>query len=281
MTALPLAARSIGSPIANLFSVPGIGQVIATFERSCYLDVNGRIVALVAPGLLNGPLNVVLATLPGMALARLSPAQHVQLSPGSLEIDDILAIDLSRADVWNARLPTLIHVDRSALQGHLDVIKTVLVSAPAESLAHAALRPPRASEGMDALYSALRHQDVKTLAHAAERLAGLGQGLTPSGDDILAGMMIAVNLVRPGLAITVGDLVTAAVRGRTTRISIAYLEAASGGNAGEAWHVLARTLERTHSDVQAAARRVMAFGETSGADMLTGFVLAAEALLAE
>ena len=281
MTALPLAARSIGSPIASLFSAARSGQVIATFERSCYLDLNGHIVALVAPELLNGPLNVVLAHLPSKAMSGVSTTHRVRLSPGSVEIEDVLMVDLSRAEVWNAQLPPLIRVDRNALQARLDVIKTVLDDAPAESLAHAASRPARASEGMDALYSALRHPDAATLAHAADRLVGFGLGLTPSGDDVLAGMLIALHLVRPAPAIAVSDIVKEAARGRTTRISIAYLEAASQGNAGEAWHTLARTLEGTHDGMRTAARRIMAFGETSGADMLTGFVLAAEALLAE
>lgn len=281
MTALPLAARSIASPIAHLFSVPGPGQVIATFERSCYLDLNGRIVALVAPELLNGPLNVVLAHLPEKAMSRVSTTHRVRMSSGSLEIEDVLMVDLSRADVWNAQLAPLGHVDRNALQARLDVIKVVLDDASAESLADAASRPARASEGMDALYSALRHQDAETLAHAAERLVGFGQGLTPSGDDVLAGMLIAHHLVRPTAGLAVSDIVKEVAVGRTTRISIAYLEAASQGNAGEAWHAFARTLEGTHDGMRTATRRIMAFGETSGADMLTGFVLAAEALLAE
>lgn len=282
MTALPLAARSYSSTVAGLLSALTSGQVIAIFERSCYLGLNEQIIALVAPELLNGPLNVVLAHLPENALDRLSTTHRVRFSAGHLEIEDVLLVDLSRAYVWNARLLPLIRVDRSALQARLDIIKSVLEGgAPAESLAHTASRPARASEGMDALYSGLRHPDAATLAHAANRLVGFGLGLTPSGDDVLAGMLIALHLVRPAAAIAVSDIVKEAARGRTTRISVAYLEAASQGNAGEAWHALAEHLAGSDDAVKTATRRVIAFGETSGADMLTGFVLAAEALLAE
>ncbi|MGH2399036.1 MAG: DUF2877 domain-containing protein, partial [bacterium] len=137
------------------------------------------------------------------------------------------------------------------------------------------------SEGMDALYSALHHQDWPTLGYAADRLVGLGMGLTPSGDDVLAGMLIALHVLRPAVAGTARDLVMKAGRGRTTRISLAYLEAAAQGNAGEAWHALARELTGSDPALKTAAQAVMAFGETSGADMLTGFVLAAEALLSD
>ena len=58
-----------------------------------------------------------------------------------------------------------------------------------------------------------------------------------------------------------------------------YLEAAARGEASEAWHRLVDAVAENDPDrIAAAARGVMAFGETSGSDMLAGFVLAAEAL---
>lgn len=281
MTFLTLKAASIGSPIAGLMSTPQEGNVIATFARSCYVELGGRIAALVAPDLLNGPLNLVLAQLPENALARLTPADPVRISAGDLHVADVLRVDLQNVSVWNARLCSLPRVEPAFLRSQLGVVKTVLSGAPVESLAHSSSRPARASEGMDALYSALRHYDEAALEVGVDRLVGLGAGLTPSGDDVLAGMLIALHLIRPSDAEHIGRLVVRIVRGRTTKISQAYLEAAAGGNAGEAWHDLARQLERGSGGVRTASQRVMAFGETSGADMLTGFVLAAEGLLAE
>jgi len=76
----------------------------------------------------------------------------------------------------------------------------------------------------------------------------------------------------------------ASVRGRTTRISEAYLEAAAAGEAGEAWHRLLAILRADGAagaadDLRAAVQCILAFGETSGADMLAGFSLAMTALL--
>lgn len=281
MTVLSLRARSIGSPIAKVISTPSIGKVIATFVRSCYLELHGRIFALVAPELHNGPLNVVLVHLPENGLARLSTTHSARLSDGHLDVDGALSINLTAAEVWNARLPSFDQIDRNNMRAELDVVKSVLSDAPRESLAHTGSRPARVSEGMDAFYSALRHLDETTLGLAVDRLVGFGLGLTPSGDDVLAGALIALNLVGRPDASPFGEFVRQAVRGRTTAISIAYLEAASNGDAGESWHQLARALAQRSDGVWAAARRVMAFGETSGADMLTGFVLAAEALLTE
>lgn len=118
---------------------------------------------------------------------------------------------------------------------------------------------------------------------AAGRLAGLGPGLTPSGDDVLAGAMLALTLVRSPQPTRLREVILRAVGERTTRVSGAYLQAASRGEAGEAWHALRDALAPQTAGpgaLDSAARRVMAFGETSGADMLAGFVLGLRALMA-
>jgi len=60
---------------------------------------------------------------------------------------------------------------------------------------------------------------------------------------------------------------------RTHEISAAYLRAAHAGEAGERWHPLLAALAACdHTHLGPAAAAVMKTGETSGADMLAGFV---------
>src|SRR5438445_13615925 len=54
-----LQARSLNRRIGNYLRQPRAGYILATFDRSSYLDMDGQIVALVTPVLLNGPLNIV------------------------------------------------------------------------------------------------------------------------------------------------------------------------------------------------------------------------------
>lgn len=279
MTGPAIPVRSIGSTVADALAVPATGSLLATFSRSCYLDLAGRIVALVAPDLLRGPLNVVVDPPRDFAFEALPVGAAVRLAPPRLAIDGGPELDLGTARVWDAHLTPLRLADRDLLDRRLDRIKSVLAGAPAESLAHPAGRPARAADGMDALYSGLRSAETEAVALGALRLAGLGAGLTPSGDDVLTGVLVAVTLLTPPHAGSIRRAVMDAVRDRTTRISLAYLEAASRGDAGEAWHILARRLDDGPDEaVGGAAARVMAFGETSGADLLEGFVLAAQAL---
>lgn len=279
MTGPAISVRSIGSTVAGTLAASATGSLLATFSRSCYLDLAGRIVALVAPDLLRGPLNVVVDPPRTFAFAALRAGAAVHLAPPRLAIDGGPTFDLTGARTWDAHLLPLARVDREVLQQRIDRIKRVLAEAPGESLAHPAGRSARAADGMDALYAGLRAADTEAVAFGARRLAGLGAGLTPSGDDVLTGVLVAVSLLAPPHAGPVRRAVMDAVRDRTTRISLAYVEAAARGEAGEAWHLLARHLEGGPDEaVGGAAARVMAFGETSGADMLAGFVLATQAL---
>src|SRR3989304_3296525 len=61
---------------------------------------------------------------------------------------------------------------------------------------------------------------------------------------------------------------------RPGRISRAYLWAARQGHAADAWHDLIRGLPANVDRVIAAATRTLQTGETSGADMLAGFLFA-------
>jgi hypothetical protein len=82
----------------------------------------------------------------------------------------------------------------------------------------------------------------------------------------------------PGLRLPLAEVcqaVTAAANGRTTGLSLAFLQAAADGAAAQPWHDLLDALVDPDPDpVYHAARRVMRHGATSGADMLAGFIAA-------
>jgi hypothetical protein len=265
--ALTLRARSVGSRAAQALAVreqagrlPATtitASLVAAFERACYLEHAGALVAAVAPELLNGPLNIVVAPPSGVAFTDVSPGAPV-------------ALGLHGATIWPAQLRPLDPPALPAALARLAAVERVLRDAPPESLAG-----QRPAEALEELADALRRDDETLLGQAALRLAGRGPGLTPSGDDALVGAMTALTMIRGDAAARRRRAIARLAVGRTTRVSAAYLEAASRGEAGEAWHGLRDALAGgTVDQVEGAARRVMAFGETSGADMLAGFLLA-------
>jgi hypothetical protein len=265
--------------------------VLSTFARSRYLDVDGQIVALVTPDLLNGPLNIVLDAAGGL-FGAIAPGAPLTSTPDTLHMAPGIDVALHKAETWNPNLHPWTTADAVVAAGHLRGLRTLLTNdAPADGLAHTTLgaRAPeigsgpvvaRALPGLGTLTAGLAHRNPAQLVDAAGQLAGLGGGLTPSGDDVLVGVLLACS-VWPSDVRALRDGIGAAASKRTTRISAAYLTAAAAGEANEAWHELMGALGTPDSArVMRAARRVIAFGETSGSEMLAGFVLAVTALLA-
>ncbi|MGH2629129.1 MAG: DUF2877 domain-containing protein, partial [Actinomycetota bacterium] len=111
---------------------------------------------------------------------------------------------------------------------------------------------------------------------AARVLVGVGPGLTPSGDDALAGAVLAL---RAAIGPDAEPLTRrAADAGETGEISRSFLRWAARGQALASAHDL--LLAAAGGDGQGtarAARRLGMVGETSGADFLLGLRWGVEA----
>jgi hypothetical protein len=110
-----------------------------------------------------------------------------------------------------------------------------------------------------------------------DRLLGAGQGLTPSGDDVLAGLLVAARAF--GLPIAaVRARVLAARPGCTTDLSAALLRCACRGEAVPQVRALLRAMSQASERVtrlRHALRELCAVGHTSGVAMAIGVAAAA------
>lgn len=131
----------------------------------------------------------------------------------------------------------------------------------------------RARQAAADLQAALRQEDRPAARQPATALAGLGGGLTPSGDDYLIGVMHALWATRPAAeAEAWSELLYQQTIDRTGPLSTTWLNAAAHGQATGSWHqLLADLLSGSESELRATTRRIMAIGHSSGADGLTGF----------
>ena len=117
-------------------------------------------------------------------------------------------------------------------------------------------------------------------------LVGLGPGLTPTGDDVLAGVSLGLrHFGRPDAANRLGSLLDNVIGENTNRISIAHLRAAGCGHAPEPVrdliaHWLGITTQHTVEELRRAVSAVLDIGHSSGADILYGVRGAAFAILA-
>jgi hypothetical protein len=119
------------------------------------------------------------------------------------------------------------------------------------------------------------------LAEAAARLLGRGPGLTPEGDDVLAGAAVGLRALGPAAGATAGEidalvgaLVPPDLRGRTAALSATLLRLAAEGAAPEPVHRLLGPGDRG-----AALADLRRLGASTGAAIAAGIALAARYLV--
>ena len=137
-----------------------------------------------------------------------------------------------------------------------------------------------ARPGIAAAADATRARSWGKLAEAATQLAGLGPGLTPSGDDFLAGLLAAIRYhgTTAGHPVPQAALDEVAWRGSagTTTYAGFQIRCAARGLVSEP---VERWLMAVHAGSNAITVRtaaVAAMGHSSGVDLLAGLVCGLE-----
>jgi len=132
----------------------------------------------------------------------------------------------------------------------------------------------RAASAVRSLVHAWRGGDTMATAAAARSLSGLGPGLTPSGDDLLAGFLIGVVRASGWLDPRLADAVVAATLGRTNDIAGARVRHAAAGRIEERMDdVVTALLGESAAALEDAVGRAVRWGHTSGIDTLVGLLL--------
>jgi hypothetical protein len=136
------------------------------------------------------------------------------------------------------------------------------------------------------LSDAAARRDAASAARAARGLAGLGPGLTPSGDDLLAGFAAAWILVGDALGLDraargrVADGLVGGARHGASALGLAWLGHAVRGEVLEPMTRFVTTLLAAHpQDLGAVVRGALAVGSSSGTDWMVGFLLGGAATL--
>lgn len=226
--------------------VPGEYAVTSRFDRSLLLTNSaGDVLFIVARSLGAGPLNLVVAD------------PQAFLTGNRIEIP-------RRKDAprFDSSLPKL---DRSG-QARLQILLTDSLPrhAPRESLVSLfapAKKIPRLQQARDAIFQeAFTHFAVHRLDKGVRLIRGCGEGLTPSGDDFICGLMLACRL-RPNWAMAQTLLRHALGQ---NPVSNAFLKMAAKGCVNAALQQL------LSAPSDAGVKKVCAFGHSSGADLLCG-----------
>ena len=274
----------------------GHGEVAAVFERSLYLRVGEDFICIGEPAIGNGPTTLIIAA--RVAELGLRRGQCAFISDGGIAVGDLL-FDLRGCATWHT--PPWPAVSATLPATCADIAQRAAAESPADSLARAVFdavdtplaRLARPRIAMFASWLAVgwakRRRRVPTIAahggHGASRLsppyslvrdlAGLGYGLTPSGDDFLIGVLAMLDaLEQTNIHAALGRAVVAAAD-RTSPLSASFLRAAAAGHIGENLHTMIAAF--LSGDADAAIAAAARIGHTSGWDALAGAVVACRA----
>ncbi|WP_067462968.1 DUF2877 domain-containing protein [Actinomadura macra] len=258
-------------------------RVLAVFPSALYLEMRGerepRVLAVVGSDANRLPNAVVV-----VAGRRDQPFRSIR-EGGEAWVGDgrvdagLLSVRVRR---WWDPSPALGGMPRSALARGVRTLETALGAAGMTGGGLAGHPDPVR------LADCCAAGDLAGAVEAAERIVGLGPGLTPSGDDILSGLLVALRLVggavRDGgaavrLADWLGAAVTADAGTRTTALAATLLHCAMAGGAGGEVASVLRAVAG-HEQATPAVRRLLAVGHTSGADLAWGVLAGCRAALA-
>jgi len=117
------------------------------------------------------------------------------------------------------------------------------------------------------------------IIRGVKQLKGCGWGLTPSGDDFIAGLLLGLNVIQQArnkdLVRLITDIYEAARGGNV--FSEAFLKLAKEGRAFESFKRLISALNYgDEKQVKKSATELLSVGATSGADLMTGFLITFE-----
>jgi hypothetical protein len=259
---LPAKSLSLTPSVKNWLANTRQPRILHVFDRACNLiNERGEVLSVVTPGIGNGPFNLVVED---MVLF----TEHLNIeSPVSIIEDRLILGDLTLSTTEAKLWPPcpdweMLHSKRKEILNQL----SSLPSTNYESLLPNSL--------LTTFSTALAHEDIKSSVTAAQELAGLGMGLTPSGDDFIMGGIHAAWIIHPYEAakkLTQEIVNTAAPL--TTSLSAAWIRSEGRGEAGELWHRFFEAIcTGDESDIQRDVDRILSVGETSGVDAFAGFV---------
>ena len=295
-TTVAVSATSWDAALAETLSQPApctsadgarTGSVHSVHTRALNIQHENSLIALIDDDLDDAPSTIRVA-IRDWTLRGIRTSDEVRLHRDRIEIlsaPAALTILLEYARPWSPAHVSTAPLTAEALKAALAALSGFTSPTPSTpfGLASASMLAT-ALDGLRTaatrlLHNTHEHGQSASVSTAATSLVGLGEGLTPSGDDILTGLA----LVAAHDAFALGPLVAPlratidAADERTTLLSAVTLRAAVSGRGRDRLHdLIAAVIRADRVGIADAAIRTTEIGHSSGHDILTGIRLGLE-----
>ncbi len=289
-----LYSCQIGETARRLLTPGACGQVLAGFSRAAYLVMEQAGLFWLASE--NAPMHLRAVRIAG-PFPKLVAGENFVMEGECIKITPDLQVDLGDASTWAfSPIPakTALEIDQipirvksifprsfdlSQASGFGRLIPKILWLAEGQMDDEAEIDPTLAVAwpSIHEIIKACLLDDMPGLFREAKALVGLGEGLTPSGDDFLGGLLFCLNTIQrlyPGfmnLNSSEQALFIESAKQRTNLISFALLKDSANGQAVEPLHELIQSVfSEKPPESSRAAFRLTQIGYSTGWDLLTG-----------
>lgn len=255
----PVAASS--SVELALVGPPRSATVVAATRQAVYLcvdDPDRTMISLITPDAVRVPCALVVEgkTTP----ARPTPGTIGTVGEGSLVID---GLTFRVARWWRPPRPRGLGATPPSRLAAAVRWLTASVADPLDETGRAAVAE---------LVHGLRRGEP--IHPAVGRLLGRGPGLTPLGDDVLAGTLVGLNALGSPATSVLAAAVAGAAPDATTTVSVALLRHAARGECIPQFAELLDAIASSETALPRAAGNLLAVGHCSGAGLLHGVLVA-------
>lgn len=283
----------ISRKLLNLFAQKELsGHVFSRFENALNIEINeGFLFNLLPENIPPNPRSLILPEYDWNEIQalRLTPGLPVCVREEHIEIPDrgsSIAFDQSKSWDPTPWLPDPPNPE-DEIYRNLEIVASGSRRDPLKGIPEEANKAARVFQdkfrkrllqAKNDLTLSIAGGNLSESLRISSQLIGLGQGLTPSGDDVLSGVMasgVYCSLAYRSLSYFVtefNDRLVSAALNRTTIFSRVFLIDSSRG---EVVRPLGKLLQeilcrKDHGLLLSLTRQVMAIGATSGGDMLEG-----------
>ncbi|MDD5368188.1 MAG: DUF2877 domain-containing protein [Anaerolineaceae bacterium] len=293
-----IQAISVGSVARRVLENTAYGSVVGATSRGIFLRISTSRVIFLSQEVFRGPMTI---NLPGEDFPQAELGNTVEILPQQLRFGrSPVRIHLSNCPTWSVPAVMSELLPAQLRDIRLREIAGEVIRAKGRCGLSALFgkligisNTPTGDGKLDPLFPVLleAQQTIQQgrCAHLAPQLAcffGLGSGLTPSGDDLLMGLLLCLNRFRPESLSKSGinqfnqQMVKMAYE-KTTSLSANLIECAAQGQADER---LIKGLDGIYCDTLSCSESVkalLAWGHSSGLDALLGFAIATPAATME
>jgi hypothetical protein len=291
---VPPAIVQAGSHASRYLLAPKqCGKVLAAFSRVIYfITKEGEIFWLATT---DSPMHRRCVQIPS-PLPGLTAGSQFRVEDRHLKLDPDFIVDLEGLSLWSApSIDSLYVLSSSGLPAQIDSVFSRLDLSNAQGFGQfipdilsVSRNQSSFSTHTDAIL-AFAQPHVLKMAHAclnhqleetcriADRLIGLGSGLTPSGDDFIGGLLFAHQVLRAAYPDTVfGELAMPVeiYRSRTHPISFTLLRDLANGHGIEPLHHILNSLlsSKPIENIEYLISQLTQVGNSTGWDLLAGLL---------